>query len=222
MGPCLPAGKSDENGNTTHPDENGDTTHPDDDACSFTAADLENDQEMEYAVKRLEKGEEQADNEKIPATEKAGTSKGLLCAKETWKDNGKPDDNSLNYWVDVDTEDKFDKMRLSKQGRYKPDLSERGVQRFVTQWRSAENEGQRVLTDLDRSLMNRFVEDSFIKWNWNSNKQFVSKMKFLRKRCDSEMQKYKTKRKKNVTYDYRKPDRGMQEGTEVVPPQLGT
>ena len=111
----------------------------------------------------------------------------LLRAKKRWKDNGQPDEDSLNYWVDVDTEDKYDKTQLSKEGRYKPDLNERGVQRFVTQWRGAENEGQRVLTDLDRSFMNRFIEDSFIKWNQNSNKQFESKMNFLRKRRDSEM-----------------------------------
>ena len=111
----------------------------------------------------------------------------LLRAKKRWKDNGQPDEDSLNYWVDVDTEDKYDKTQLSKEGRYKPDLNERGVQRFVTQWHGAENEGQRVLTDLDRSFMNRFIEDSFIKWNQNSNKQFESKMNFLRKRRDSEM-----------------------------------
>jgi hypothetical protein len=58
--PARAPGKSDEN--TTPPDESGDTTHPDDDACSFTAVDLEKDPEMEYAMMRLgrlEKGEQQ-------------------------------------------------------------------------------------------------------------------------------------------------------------------
>ena len=122
------------------------------------------------------------------ATNKAKDSKGLLGAKKTWKENRKPDENSFNYWVDVETEDKFDKKSLREtQGRYKSDLSERGVQPFVTQWRGAENEGQREMTELDRSLMNRFVvETSFIKWNWDFNKRFESKMNFLRKRRDSE------------------------------------
>ena len=185
----------------------------DDGACSFTAEDLEKDQEMECTMKRLrrlkrlekEAGCEALDDDgdkKIRATNKARDSKGLLHVKETWKENEQPDENSLNYWVDVDTEDKFDKRLLEGEGWYKTDLSERGVQRFVTQWQGAEHKGQREMTDLDRSLMNRFVEDSFINWNWNSNKQFESKMKFLRKRHDREMQKYKTQKKKDEMYDY--------------------
>ena len=126
---------------------------------------------------------------------------GVLRAKKRWKDNGQPDENSCNYWVDVDTEDKFDKSLRKTEGRYKSELSERGVQRFVTQWQGAENEGHREMTELDSSLMNRFVETSFIKWNWNSNKRFESKMDFLRKRRDSEMQKYKSKKKKDEVYD---------------------
>ena len=87
------------------------------------------------------------------------------------------------------------------QSRYKSTLSERGVERFATQCRGAENDSERVLTDLDRSLMNRFVEDSFKKWNWNSNKQFEAKMTFLRKKRDSEMQKYKSKKKRDAIYE---------------------
>ena len=48
--PASAPGKSDENGDTEVPapmsDENCDTTPPDDDACSFTAEDLEGDLEM--------------------------------------------------------------------------------------------------------------------------------------------------------------------------------
>ena len=58
------------------------------------------------------------------------------------------------------------------------------------------------MTDLDRSLMNRFVEDSFINWNWNSNERFEAKMNFLRRRRDREIQKYRTKKKKDETRDY--------------------
>ena len=144
-------------------------------------------------MKRLERLDSDASHDdgdkKIPATNKARGSKevGALHAKKSWKDNRQPDKNSCNYWVDVDTEDKYDKNLLKTEGRYKSELSERGVQTFVTQWQGAENEGQREMTELDRSLMNRFVETSFIKWNWNSNKRFESKMDFLRKKRDSEM-----------------------------------
>jgi hypothetical protein len=184
--PASAPGKSDENGDTEVPaprlDENGDTTHPDDDARSpFTAEELESNLEMEYALKRLERLDSDASDDdgdkKIRATNKARISKevGVLRAKKRWKDNGQLDENSCNYGVDV--------------------------QRFVTQWRGAENEGQREMTELDRSLMNRFVETSFIKWNWNSNKRFESKMDFLRKKRDSEMQKYKSKKKRDEVYD---------------------
>ena len=210
----VPAPRSDEKGDTEVPaprsDQNGDTTPPDDDARSFTAEELENDLEMDYALKRLERAYSDAlddddGDKKIRATKKASDSKGLLDAKKRWKDNGRPNDNSFNYWVDVDTEDKYEKSLRKTEGRYKTDLSERGVQRFVTQWRGAENEGQREMTELDRSLMNRFVETSFIKWNWNSNKRFESKMNFLRKRRDSEMRKCKSKKKRDeVYYDHTK------------------
>ena len=206
-------GKADENGDDIQSDNQSEGPRKDGDAqLPFTAEELENDAEMKYAMKRLERLEKlgnQADSDtsdddgdkKIRATNKETDGK-LLAAKKKWKESEQPDGKLSNYWVDVDKEDKFDKSLRKTEGWYKTDLSERGVQRFVTEWRGAENEGQRVMTDLDRSLMNRFVEDSFINWNWNSNERFEAKMNFLRRRRDREIRKYKTQ-KEDEPDDYR-------------------
>ena len=168
------AGKADENGDDMPSDDDNEMQSEkqsegprkdDDPQLPFTAEELENDTEMKYAMKRLkrlEKLENQADSDasdddgdkKIRTTNKERDGKGLLAVKKKWKENGKPDENSSNYWVDIATEDKFDKSLREIEGRYRTELSERGFQRFVTQWRGADNEGQRVMTDLDRSLMN--------------------------------------------------------------------
>ena len=74
---------------------------------------------------RLERLENQADNDasdddgdkKIRATNKETDGKGLLTAKKRWKECEGPDEDSLNYWVDVDTEDKFElSLRKLKVG----------------------------------------------------------------------------------------------------------